>query len=246
MAARRFHQKRKNRPAAIVLALVAAVVLALLLGGRVFIVRRISVQGNQLFTDRAIADQSGIDLGQSIFSVDQDAIYSAFVGNGDITLEGVAVHWPDTVELTVRERQGRAYISYLGTALLVDQDMVIMRQLSDLPADGMPVITGVTVTGCAVGQTVISNVAGQIQAASRVLQALWNCGLQQQVSELNLADLDNLYLITNSGMMVVLGDESAMADKLTWMQAVTQQLAAEGVTTGSLDVSSGTSAIYAP
>ena len=121
-----------------------------------------------------------------------------------------------------------------------------MRQLSDLPADGMPVITGVTVTGCAVGQTVISNVAGQIQAASRVLQALWNSGLQQQVSELNLADLDNLYLITNSGMMVVLGDESAMADKLTWMQAVTQQLAAEGVTTGSLDVSSGTSAIYSP
>ena len=52
--------------------------------GRVFIVRRISVQGNQLFTDRAIADQSGIDLGQSIFSVDQDAIYSAFAGNGDI------------------------------------------------------------------------------------------------------------------------------------------------------------------
>ncbi len=245
MAARRFHQKRKNRPAALALTL-AVTAAVLLLGGRVFVVRRIAVQGNQLFTDRAIADQSGIQLGKSIFSIDEQAVFGAFAGNGDIALEGVAVHWPDTVELTVRERQGRAYVSYLGTALLVDQDMVVMRQLSDLPAGQMPVITGIAVSGCAVGQSLASQQAGQVQAAALVTQALWNQGLQGQVSELNVGDLDNLYLITASGMMVELGDESAMADKLTWMQAVLQQLAAEGVTTGSLDVSSGNSAIYDP
>lgn len=246
MAARRFHQKRGSRPAAVVMVLVLIIGAVILLGGRVFVVRRIAVSGNQTAADREIVDQSGLRLGASIFSVDEQKVYKAFEQNGEIALEGVSIRWPDTVNLTVRERQGRAYVSYLGTALLVDGDCVLIRQLSALPSDSMPVVTGMNITSAVTGQVLRCGAAGQPEAVGQVLKALTRNEVADQVSELNVADLDNLYLITRAGMLVELGDENQMEDKVMWMKGVIGVLDGEGMVRGTLDVSSGKSAIYAP
>ena len=89
-----------------------------------------------------------------------------------------------------------------------------------------------------------SGTDGQITAMSRVLNALDAAGMQMTVSELNVADPDNIYLISQSGIQILLGDDENLDAKLAWTQAVVDRLTAEGVMHGVVDVSSGNNAVY--
>ena len=65
------------------------------------------------------------------------------------------------------------------------------------------------------------------------------------MSELNLSDRYNIYLVSTSGVQIMLGDEENIPDKLVWAQAVLEKLTQEGVRRGILDVSTGRNAVYA-
>ena len=62
----------------------------------------------------------------------------------------------------------------------------------------------------------------------------------------NASDLDNMYLITVTGVKVDIGDSDNIGDKCLWMIAVLDSLEAEGTWGGVVDVSTGTSAVYKP
>ena len=66
-----------------------------------------------------------------------------------------------------------------------------------------------------------------------------------QISELNVADRYNLYLVSQTGVQIMLGDEENIPDKLVWARAVLEKLTQEGVRRGVLDVSTGKNAVYA-
>ncbi|MEF9895299.1 MAG: hypothetical protein RR843_05940, partial [Clostridia bacterium] len=134
--------------------------------------------------------------------MDTSSIRAGFEHEGALTLENVIVTWPDTVELIVRERVACAVIDYLGTAVLVDEQGVAMQRLKSLPDAGLPVVTGLKVSSVNVGQILGSDVAGQLEATATVLKSLARANLSGQVSELNVADLDNLYLMMRGGLMV--------------------------------------------
>ncbi|MEG1813435.1 MAG: FtsQ-type POTRA domain-containing protein [Clostridia bacterium] len=228
-----------------ILCLALLLAMGILLGTRVFVVKRVVVRGNNKISSADIVKMAGLEPGTSIFWVDLQDVRAGFERMGAVTLQKVTVTWPDTVELIVQERMPSAVVDYLGTAVLVDEQGVVMERLKSLPDAGLPVVTGVNISAINVGQCVASDVAGQCEAMSTVLKALAQAKLLGDVSELNVADLDNLYLMMRGGLVVILGDKSAMQDKLLWMQSVSAQLALEGKTTGKLDVSSGKSAIYA-
>lgn len=242
----RRQQKKKSSHVLVLLVIGIAVLIVLLLGKRLLRVRRIQVSGDYSVSDREIIDRSGLWSGQSMFSVDPEKVGASFRNDGYLALEKVEVCWPDTVELTVRERKAYACISYLGSLFLIDESCVVMEKLGEVPSDSLPRVTGMNVLGYAVGQTIRSGVPGQVETVQCVLHALEQNGAMDLLYELNVADRDDLYLITRGGMLVRLGDQSGMGDKVLWMKSVLAQLAAEGILKGSLDVSSGKSAIYAP
>lgn len=249
MASRRKFRRKQAQagPAGLVLCLVFVVCAVFLLMSKVFVVKRVAVTGNVQVEDADVVTLSGIRLGESIFQIDRTRVFRAFDREGAYRLANVNVSWPDTVELVVLERVPVAVVESLGTSLVVDAEGVVMKRLSELPGDAMPVVTGLAVSQSLVGQPVVSQVSGQVEAMSSVLGTMASQGLGAMVSELNVRDLDNLYLMTRGGMMVTLGDSSNMENKFLWMQSVLTDLAQQGKTTGTLDVTSGqNSAYYSP
>ena len=59
------------------------------------------------------------------------------------------------------------------------------------------------------------------------------------VSELNVENPDNMYLIARSGMVVVLGNSENLGNKLVLASAAISDLQARGVTQGQINVRSG-------
>ena len=70
--------------------------------------------------------------------------------------------------------------------------------------------------------------ASQRELAMELLEAIYGAGLGELVSEINIADTQNLTLTTRTGQVYRLGDRTDMATKLSLVAPVDAQLSAEG------------------
>ena len=238
-------RSRQSGLAGLVLFALLALAVGVLLKSQVFIVRNIEVEHVETVAPNDVIRKAGLSLGLGIFSVDENRVREAFEREGLIAFDGLERRLPDTIRLKVHERVRRAVVNYLGVALVVDGDGIVVEQLGEMPDYKLTVVTGVRATSYQVGRRLMSDVPLQVESMLRVLEAIRSQGLDSRISELNVADLDNMYMMEQGGMMVKIGDETNLKDKLLWMRSVLdQQLYPQGTTKGTLDVSSGTSAVY--
>jgi cell division protein FtsQ len=223
--------------------LVTAVLGIFLLGNTVFVVRSLRIEGNRFYTTEQVAALSGIRDGQNVFTIRQDEVAKRVSGASNLALDSLSVVYPSTVILRVREREPRAIIHWLGSQLLLDETGSLLHSsavLDEWPQ--VPVVTGVmdennpTVMD---GQLISPRHPDQLRALRVILEELRLQGYTPRVAELNLADLDNLYLVTQEGMIVEFGNMQNMEVKIGIVRGVLTALAAQGVVTGTVDVSSG-------
>jgi len=236
---------RQSGFAGLVLFALLALLVGLLLRSQVFIIRNIEVDRVETVAPNDVIRKAGLSLGGSIFAADENRIRQNFEREGLIAFDRLERRLPDTIRLIVHERARRAVVNYLGVALVIDDQGNVMEQLGEMPSYNLTVVTGVRATSYQVGARLMSDVPLQIESMLKVLAQVQEQGLSSRVSELNVADLDNMYMMEKGGMMVKIGDEAKLKEKLVWMQSVLdQQLYPQGTNTGILDVSSGSSAVY--
>jgi cell division septal protein FtsQ len=222
-----------------------ALAVGMLLKSQVFVIRNIEVSGVTTVAPNDVIRKAGLSLGGSIFAADGNKVRVNFEREGLIAFDRLERRLPDTILLVVHERARAAVVNYLGVALVIDSGGTVMEQLNEMPSYNLTVVTGLRATSYQVGQRLTSDVPLQVDSMLKVLEAISAQGLSGRVSELNVADLDNMYMMEKGGMMIKIGDDSALKDKLVWMQSVLdQQLYPQGTTAGILDVSSGKSAVY--
>lgn len=89
------------------------------------------------------------------------------------------------------------------------------------------------------GSAIVTDVKGQVEAMSAALTAIRQAGAVSMISELNVENPDNMYLIARSGMVVVLGNSENLDNKLVLASAAISDLQARGVTQGQINVRSG-------
>ncbi len=242
---RRRGKRRQGAAVLRLIALVALLALALVLTKRrVFVLREVRVEGNRGYSASEIASMAGLTMGESIFDIDRAAVERGLSVNGDVKLVDFSVTWPDTVSLSVSERQARAAVNVAGVILLVDEDGQIMDRFSSVP-EGSVVVSGMDVSISAQGRRIESAKSWQLGDMKNVLAEVDAQDMLSVISELNVADRYNLYLVSNTGVKIVLGDEENMAAKLVWARTVLEKLTQEGVRRGVLDVSTGKNAVYA-
>jgi len=245
MQRRRGAKGRQSGLAGLVLFALLALAVGMLLKSQVFIIRNIEVEGVETVSANEVIRKAGLSLGRSIFSVDEGQVREKFEREGLISFDELQRRLPDTIRLIVHERKRRAVVNYLGVAVVIDDEGYVIEQLSEMPAYNLTVVTGIRATSYQVGKKIQSDVPLQVESVLKVLAAIEAQGMTDRISELNAADLDNMYMMEKGGMLVKIGDETRMRDKLVWMLSVLdQQLYPAGTNTGILDVSSGTSAVY--
>jgi len=242
---RRGVRGRQSGFAGLVLFALLALVVGMLLKSQVFVIRNIEVQGVTTVAPNDVIRKAGLSLGSSLFAADGNKVRQNFEREGLIAFDRLERRLPDTILLVVHERARAAVVNYLGVALVIDGDGTVMEQLNEMPSYNLTVVTGLRATSYQVGQRLTSDVPLQVDSMLKVLSAISAEGLSGRISELNVADLDNMYMMEKGGMMVKIGDDTNVKDKLVWMQSVLdQQLYPQGTATGILDVSSGKSAVY--
>lgn len=218
--------------------------LSALVGG-LFSVRTVEVQGNRFCTREEVIAASGIRLGESIFSIQEETVRGRVNTNPYLEFVGLwKNYFPCGVIITVSEHTPRAKMMWMGMLVVVGDNGVVLRRSSEIDTYlPVPEIIGMKVQSDMVGQPITYSVAGQAEAIDHILDALDMQGVTGMVTEINIASPDNLTLLTEGGVQVILGNDERLPEKIALIRDTLPRVPGAG---GVLNVSSGFSADYSP
>lgn len=223
--------------------------VALLLQGTLFRLNRTQVVGCSLRTPEQVVSLAGLVKGQNIFTLDRNAIEAGINKDRYLIFKDLRVDYPDGLTLYVAERLPCATFQRLGVQYTVDAEGMILEETEKLTMSvqsGIVVVTGLAPTATTLGSRMMLQEAQQLSAYQAVLTELSLQDYLLEISELNVSDLDNLYLVSIDGYAVRLGDQTQMQAKIGSLRAVRTALAEMGTTSGSIDVSSPIYPTYIP
>lgn len=232
------------------LLLIVAVVAAVgfVVYGTVFRVRSITVKGSRVIPDEEVIRLAGITEGMNTLSLDQDAIERGIESNRYLSFVCVEVQLPDQVVIQVRERTPAAVIKYCGILYIADNRGMVLEESfdTDMAHPGMVSVEGLDIRQCEVGKPLILSSTRQMDVYTSVLLELKVMSAMDQIKELDLTDMDNLFLVSTDGYSVRLGESENIHAKLRSMLLTLDKLRQDGYGVGTVDVSTPVSPTYIP
>lgn len=245
---KRTHRRRRTHAFFKLLALLAALTIVLVvLQETVFRLQTVYVIGNRNLTPQQVVMASGLVKGRNIFSISEEDVRKAISKNHTIIFQGMQKEYPSTVYLYIEERQTVAVMRWLGIQYTLDAEGIVMTEENTMSLpDGLPVVTGFRVSAVNTGQPLAVRSEKQLQAYRAIISEL---GLQlymDQITEINLSNPDNIYLVTAEGVTVRLGDSNYMQAKIGAIRTDMAYLRQLGKTSGILDVTIPEDAKYMP
>ncbi len=231
-----------------VLIVAVLTVAAFVVYGQVFKARSITVQGNSIVSDEEVLRLAGLSLGVNTLSLNESAIERGIESNHYLSFVCVNVQLPDKLTIRVRERVPAAVIKYCGILYVLDsRGMVLAESLdTDIDHPGLVAVEGFDIRLCEVGRTLSVVSAARMGVYTSVLMELKVMGALDQMRELDLADMDNLYLVSTDGYAVRLGDSQGLHAKLRSMLLTLDKLRQDGYGPGTVDVSAPVNPSYIP
>lgn len=247
------------RRLAMQLGLVAAMVVAVLLGVSVFFkVEKVVVYGNSSYEAWTIRDASGIAEGENLLTFGATAACDQILDELPyVEKVRIGVSLPGTVKIYVTEYE----VSYSMEAdddswWLVTSDGTVVEKITAGAAAAHTIIEGVKLHSPVVGQAAQAaepepemgtNAAGEdvelpvittgedrLKAAMSIMSSLELSDVLGQVASINVSHTGDMRLWYGTRFEVLLGGTKGMDKKIAWMASTIDQL--EDYQTGTLDV----------
>ncbi len=215
----------------------------LFLDRSVFLIRDVEVACDQAVDADRVIRASGIELGARMRALDPALVARKTESTGEFAFVAVDKRYPSAVRLTVRLRVPAAMAEAGGLVVLMDKEGCVISATPAAPDADAVYVTGLEVRSYDIGRRIAAN-EDRLSAMREVISALDGAGARGHVSELNVADVNALYIYSRTGILVILGDEGEMEEKIVLMKCVLEDLESRGETSGRLDVSSGDKADF--
>ena len=212
----------------------------------VFLIRNVTFTGNERFDQDELIQMSGLVYQESMFLIDREQVTAALEQNPYIVVDEVRLAWPCTVDIVIHERSACALTQHLDNTLLLDSSGVVLSTDAAVLQGQMCTVKGWEILSSHVGETLQTQQSLQLAAYACVAGELERFSMIEQIDLIDVSDVLAIGLTMRDGMQVKLGDTANMTMKITWLAQMCKELAAEGYSGGTLDLTSGNSASYLP
>lgn len=237
-------KNRRRRFVGPVIVILIILALAGFAGYHLFQVKHVEIRGNSQYGSDYVAELANIEEETHMLKVDEKKIKENIESNPYLELKEVDYKLPDTVILTVAERQPVCLTDYAGNILLMDRQLNVLSTDGQAEAGKYPLLQGIVIDAVNLGKQLGASDAFKISVATSLLDELRNAEVLNVVTIIDLADVNVITMSTSGGPAVLFGQSDQAAAKAEWIKKILPSLIAEGKTTGTLDVSAGTFATY--
>ena len=228
--------------------IVAVVVLiAVALCGTVFRVHAIHVSGNTTVTEEAVIRLSGLRVGQSSMTIDDEAVMRKIESNRYLRCTLVDVQW-NSVTIHVKERVPAVYINHNGMIITMDNRGFVLEETlaAETGFEHLVKVTGMDVRRCALGQQISLHSNTQLETYTQILVELKAMKGIDLLRELDMSSMDSIYLTTRDDFYVRLGSEEDIHAKLRAFLITREKVIEMGYAKGTIDVTDPGRPTYLP
>lgn len=224
------------------------VVVAVLTLSALFRLDSITVTGNGTISAEEVIRLSGLKKGMNTLMLDAPTAAKGIESNRYLKFVSLKRVNRNSVTINVREREPVAAVRYNGLVLTIDKRGMVLEesQESEVLPENLVDVVGLDLRRSERGRTVISNSPERLTFFTGTIIELKAMKLLDRVKELDLTDMDNLYLVTKDGFAVYLGTSENIHRKLRALSLTLDELSSRGITEGTVDVSTPEQTIYIP
>ena len=236
--AQKTHKRKKTNIFFRFLILLTIVTVLVVVAQKMFFsLQTVYVIGCEEKTPQQVVLSSGLVRGQNMIGITEEDVSQAMLKDHTIIFKDMQKKYPGTIYLYVEERQTTAVMQWLGVLYTLDgQGMVMTEETSTVLPTNMPLVTGFRPNSVMEGQFLNLRDERQLDAYQVIIEELKQQLYSDQITAINLADIDNMYLVTLEGVTVRLGSVEHMRDKIGAVRTCMGHLRQLNVTGGLLDV----------
>lgn len=230
MKKRRFKRKQKKQMAALTLIILAAALAAMMLLTPMFDINEISVKGNSVLKEEEIIKNSGIVKGINIFGISLGEAKENIKSMGYIENVKIKRCLPSTIEITVVEEVGVAYINAReGKAIITADgrciDIEEEKDKKNSAQKDLPLIKGLKNAKYKVGNVLKTEDENQREALFTALREFSKQGYIFKMKEIDVSDTANIkFYYMSKDLCVRVGSTSKIGYKMECFGPILEQI----------------------
>lgn len=206
-----------------------AVVAAVLLGVTIFFrVQTVDVQGNSIYSDKQVAEASGVEKGENLLLINRLAVAGKIKAQMPFVRDvSVGLLLPDTIVVKVEESQLACQVSAgAGGVWYINAEGRVLGSSLDNFAGQIVELRGVSLKSPKVGDQVESaeGAESSLEAALAVLKQMDGTGLIEKVTVVNTEKPFDIELLCGDQYQILLGGSDELEYKIQYLQVVLEGL----------------------
>lgn len=230
----------------LILFLLLAITGVVYIGNESFQIKNITVKGNDMISEDEIIKRAGITQNLNIFKLDSELTKERIESHPYLEVVSIKPRYPDELIITVKEKRAAAIISHLNSYFFIDEECYIMDIANKLDDIAYPLVQGIQVRNFVMGKKLVTAEEYQVKVLSRVLESMYELGLESQISEIIMDDPDNIELILTDGIRTRIGQATEIDKKLLWLKSPDIEEVCKGLVGGILDLSTPSQPVFYP
>lgn len=182
-----------------------------------FTVEHVKISGLRYLDEEAVRNLAQVELDKPLYDIQTEKVADNFLKNKYIRAVSVSRNIPSTLRIDIEER--RPVMFMLDNSLyMVDETGIILQKLSTIPAQGLPVATGLSVNELLKDRTPLYRALEIIKTIKEVDKFLLEYVSEAQLQKDDWPDL----LLIKGGARVILGDSRHYEKIYAWSQLFQQ------------------------
>lgn len=228
---RTFREKRNRimrtrRIISLVLLLIVFILLSFyyIIKSDFFSLSNISVEGNNFVSYEEVIDISGLIQDRNIFQYNLEEIRNNIEGHPYIEKTDVKMRLPNSLLVTINEREKYAIIPYMGRFIYVDRNLNVLEVIDEYINDDLPLITGAKIAGITVGEKIQVENYGELNYIVRIVEAGKLASIINMISEINIKEDGNISLIIINGIEAIITNDNDPAYTMVSLKEILTQI----------------------
>ncbi len=204
----------------IVFLLIICITVAFLLSSSLFLISNINVNGNISVSTDEVIRLSLIRPGQNIFRINTRKSMKFIFQNPYIKMIKIKRAFPNTINIDVIEREAIAIVPYVGSFLNIDEEGMIIKISTPEDKPDLPLINGLKFDTFKVGELLSIEDIKQFDLTVKTIKEIKNADLINKIQEVDITDIYNIKLKTDTDIKVNMGDDRKLAFKMAFAKSI--------------------------
>ena len=198
----------------------------------IFNIKQINVSGNSKISVDEIISLSGLNLEQNMFTYKMSDVKSKIKENAYIDTVKISRKIPDSIEISVTERQASYAVEYANAYAYISSQGYILEISSQKP--NMPIITGIKTQSEDIqpGNRLNTDDLNRLGDVLKIMEAASSNRIADLITKINVTNTyDYVLTLQSKKKTVYLGDTTNLSTKMLWIVTFNEK---EGNTAGDI------------